>query len=96
MHPPPFLLWHRLLDWPDCHLELTCCKGTVLYPVRLLAQTKGNATYEEVLRKLKCSACGAKPLGPIYLCAGKARRHNWGAPPDWAIEIMPAPNPPEG
>jgi hypothetical protein len=50
--------------------------------VELIAQTRGNATFDEVLRKLKCSACGKPPPGPVYLCAGQSREFNWGAPPN--------------
>ena len=36
MHPPAFRLNHHLSDWPDCCLELHCCRGATVYPVRLL------------------------------------------------------------
>jgi len=85
MHPPPFLLSHRLLEWPDCRLELQCCKGTVLVPVRLLATQFRDATFGQVLPRLRCDRCGKKPA-EIYLCAGH-RRHQGGAPADWAIEL---------
>ena|GEM_PF-5905041 len=47
MHPARFRLADRLLDRPECRLEITCCRGRVLYPMRLLALRKGNVTFEE-------------------------------------------------
>jgi hypothetical protein len=94
MHPPPFRPEHRLSDWPDCSLELhccNCCKGVTVYPVRLLAKQHGNRTFGQLLSQLRCKDCGGKPA-PVYLCAGH-RQHNFGAPPDWAIELTPAPKP---
>jgi hypothetical protein len=89
MHPPPFRLDHHLSDWPECRLELQCCKGTMIFPVRLLAQRHGNRTFAGVLARLRCDRCGGRPA-PVYLCAGH-RQHNWGGAPDWAIELVPAP-----
>ena len=86
MHPPSFLLAHRLLDWPEWSLEVRCCKGIVLYPVRLLAEKHGNRTFKNVLRGLRCRRCGRKPA-PVFLCAGH-RLHSGGAPPDWAVELV--------
>jgi hypothetical protein len=28
--PPPFRLEHRLSDWPNCQLELQCCRGATV------------------------------------------------------------------
>ncbi len=50
MHPPRFLSNHRRLDWPDCLLELHCCKGKTVYPVRLLAERSGNLTFADNAR----------------------------------------------
>src|ERR1051326_4653958 len=86
MHPPPFRPDHHLSDWPDCRLELWCCKGTVGYPDKLLIQRNGDRTFAEVLNRLRCSACGGKPA-PVYLCAGH-REHGNGAPPYWAVELV--------
>jgi hypothetical protein len=91
MHPPTFRLQHRLLDWPECFLEVSCCKGRTLYPIKLLADRRGNPTFEEVLARLRCSTCGCNPRGPVYLCAGHAREFNSGGPPDWSIQILPRP-----
>jgi hypothetical protein len=90
VHPPRFLMSHRLLDWPVCSLELHCCKGTVLYPVRLLAEKCGNVTFAEVVGRLRCEKCHRFKPAPVYLCAGH-RRHYGGAAADWAIELVPVP-----
>jgi len=89
MHPPPFLPIHHLSDWPDCQLELHCCKGTSVYPIKLLIAKRGDLVFRDVLARLKCPACGKKPA-PMFLCSG-ARLHSGGAPADWAIELVPEP-----
>ena len=87
MHPPPFRLTHRLADWPDCRLELHCCRGATVYPVRLLMTGYPGLTFGQLLARLRCKRCRGSPA-PVYLCAGR-REHNHGAPPDWAIELVP-------
>jgi Uma2 family endonuclease len=86
MHPPPFRLDQRLLDWSDCRLELQCCKGTVLAPVRLLATQHGNLTFGHLLSRLRCGKCRGQPRA-VFLCAGQ-RQTTGGPPPDWAIELV--------
>ena len=87
MHPPPFRLAHHLSDWPDCNLELHCCQGTTILPLRLLATKRGDRSFAEILPRLRCKRCN-RPPAPVYLCAGH-REHNNGAPADWAIELLP-------
>ena len=87
MHPPPFRPAQLLSDWPDCQLELHCCAGTTIYPVRLLAARHGDRTFADLLTRLRCKRC-RRPPEQVWLCAGH-RQFNHGAPPDWAIELMP-------
>jgi hypothetical protein len=89
MHPPAFRLAHQLSDWLDCSLELHCCQGTTILPLRLLAMKRGDKTFAEILPRLRCKRCN-RPPAPVYLCAGH-REHNHGAPADWAIELVPVP-----
>ena len=93
MHPPAFRLDHRLSDWPECHLELRCtpCGGRSTAPaVKFLARQLGNPTFAALLARLRCHHCGAKPA-PVHLCASYQRTFSGGPPPDWAIELVPAP-----
>jgi hypothetical protein len=65
MHPPPFRLQHRLSDWPDCQLELRCCKGITLYPVRLMIEQRGDVSFGELLPRLqemRTKACAGLSL----------------------------------
>jgi hypothetical protein len=78
VHPPPFRPEHRFSDWPDCSLELHCCKGVVLLPLRLLLMKRGDRTFEAALSAMRCDRCGGKPA-PAYLCAG--HRRQVGGPP---------------
>jgi hypothetical protein len=66
MHPPAFCLDHRLSDWPGCFLEIQCCKGVTLLPVRLLLSQHGDRTFKTLIKKLRCDRCGKSPA-PIYL-----------------------------
>jgi hypothetical protein len=86
MHPPPFLPSHHLSDWPECRIELICCKGTTLVPVKLLMKNHGDRIFEDVVRRLRCSRCRGYPKR-VYLCAGY-REFVGGAPADWAIELV--------
>jgi hypothetical protein len=71
---------HRLSDWLDCRLELHCCRGQSVCPVRLMLRDHGDRTFAEVPAKLRCRQYG-KPPAPVYLCAHH-REHTMGAPPD--------------
>lgn len=88
--PRMFRRMDTLSVWSACWLETHCgCRGTTLIPVKLLANRIGeDITFEALLRRLKCEKCGQHP-SPVYLCAGH-REHCGGAPPDWAVEIVPA------
>ncbi len=88
LHPPAFQPSQRLLNWPECRLEMRCssCKSTVLFPTKLIAQRHGNLSFSEVLGRIKCSRCGKRPE-TVYLCAGH-RSRSGGPPADWAIELL--------
>ena len=61
MHPPAFCLDQRLSDWPKCFLELQCCKGVTLMPVRLLLSQHGDRTFKTLIKQLRCDRCGKAP-----------------------------------
>lgn len=81
MHPPPFRRDHRLSDWPECRLELTClwCRGRSTVPaIRLLLDQHGDCAFAELLRRLRCG----QPSAPVHLLAGWHRTFLSGAAPD--------------
>jgi hypothetical protein len=89
VHPPQFSPHHRLGDWPDCVLDVSCpCHvgGFSHLPVRMLRNTYGNLTFKTVMEKLRCSRCGGPPA-PVYLVAGHHRTFHYGPEPDWAVEL---------
>jgi hypothetical protein len=88
VHPPDFRITHRLSDWPDCRIEASCaCSGRmVTIPVRLLLE-RGDRPFGDLVRGLRCSACGSKPA-PVYLIAGQ-QRTGFGPPPSWSVELVP-------
>jgi hypothetical protein len=67
-------------------IELHCCRGQSVFPVRLLIRDYGDRTFAAVLAKLRCQKC-RKPPAPVYLCAGH-REFTMGAPADRAIELV--------
>ena len=89
MPPPDFHLDHALSDWLGYTLELSCpCSPRVTFmPVRLLAE-RGNRPFRAVLKALRCSTCRGKPM-PVHLIAGHSRTFTGGAPPNWALELVP-------
>ncbi len=89
---PGFHLDHAQSDWPDCTLELRCpCSPRItLIPMRLLAERHGDRPFRAVLEALRRSTCRGKP-GPVHLIAGRSRTFMGGAPPDWALELVPSP-----
>lgn len=78
---------HHLLDWPDCFLEITCCKGTSLWPVRQSHLQGGPRppALQDVRRSAprpRLSLCGARsarsaaaarPSGPSRFCRVRGR-----------------------
>ena len=95
MHPPSFRIQQRLSDWPECWLEVCClpCGGrTVNIPVKLLLKRQGDATFSQVLGRLKCTRC-KQFAAPVYLCASPHRKGGYGGPsPDWCVELKPVPS----
>jgi len=55
----------------------------------MLIEQLGDATFAALLPRLTCKECGARPA-PVYLLAGYHREFCGGAPPSWAIELVPA------
>ena len=84
-----FSLDHALSDWPDCCPEVRCpCSPRMVQvPVRWLRE-RGNRPFRAVLAALRCSACRGGPA-PVYLVARNTRTFMHGAPPDWALELVP-------
>jgi hypothetical protein len=89
MHPPPFRISQRLLDWPDCWIELRCiCPNVSVYPCKLMAKRHGNRTFGDVIGRVKCGKCSRRPFS-IYLCASAHRiKANGGPSPDWSIQLL--------
>jgi hypothetical protein len=90
-HPPRFSFDQQFFDWPECALELACCKGVTLMSLRRLFLKQGDCTFTDLLRKLHCGKCGNHPA-VVYLCASHFRQGNsLSATADWAIELVSPP-----
>lgn len=90
MHPPAFLMSHMLSDWQECFLEVKCerCMGrSSLSSVKGLMRWHGNASFGEVLNRLRCKFCRRKPTF-VYLCASRFRTAYKESPAGWAIELL--------
>jgi hypothetical protein len=85
MYLPAFLL-ALPLGLAEVRLELVCCRGSTILPLRLLIRDLGDRTFSDQLGRLCCSRCRGWPRR-VYLCA-EHRESMGGAPADWAIELM--------
>ncbi len=63
-------------------VELQCCGGSVGYPVRLLIKRKGDMTFENLVKRLRCRRCGRSKPAPVYLVAGHHRTEQFGPDAD--------------
>ena len=63
--------------------------GSVGYPVRVLIARKGDMTFENLLRRLRCKRCRAVKPAPVYLVAGHHRARRGGPDADWSIALGP-------
>ena len=63
--------------------------GSVGYPVRVLIARKGDMTFENLLRRLRCKRCRAVKPAPVYLVAGHHRTRRGGPDADWSIALAP-------
>ena len=93
MDVPAFRLDHHLSDWSTCCVEARCptCGRSSFAPTKLL-MANGDRTSDDLAKRLKCEACGARPA-PVYLCSDYYRQRCKGISPSWAVEIVA---PPEG
>jgi hypothetical protein len=91
---PSFLLDLRLHDLNEWWLRLECCGRTIDLPCRFLAKQKLQVSFGELLFKLRCQSCGARPLR-VLLFDDPA--NNAGRSPEvvsgWRFDIaLPARN----
>jgi hypothetical protein len=63
--------------------------GSVGYPVRVLIARKGDMTFENLLRRLRCKRCRAVKPAPVYLVAGHHRTRRGDPDADWSIALAP-------
>jgi len=62
-------------DFGECWLELHCCKGTVMYPVKLL------------LARGAIGRLAAVRPGAVFLCETPYRKSSYGPAPGWSVEL---------
>lgn len=74
-------------------LELHCCGGTTILPVRLIVKRQGGRhRLGDVLDRMKCQLCRGGPVR-AYLNETPNRTPNHGAPPGWSVQLIPCPAP---
>lgn len=86
---PSAALAMTMAELDGCWLELQCCRGIVLFPVRLFLQEKPRSdrqTLRVALRRFRCKQCGGRPIS-ITLCETAAREHRHGTT-GWSIELV--------
>jgi hypothetical protein len=70
-----------------CWLHIQCCKGVVIYPVKLMASRYGDGRLSDALNRLRCLACGGAPAS-VWLSETPNLEPCGGAPPGWSIELV--------
>jgi len=70
-----------------CWLYIQCCKGVVIYPVRLMASRHGDRSLSDALDRLRCLACGGA-LSSVWLCETPNCEPCGDAPPGWSVELV--------
>lgn len=79
----------HLSDLDGYWLELHCCSGTTLLPVKLVRQRRGDGErLAEILPRLSCKMCHSPPRR-AWLNETPNRTPCNGAPPGWAVQLIP-------
>ncbi len=91
MDPAKFTIDDPLSAWLECFLEVRCsCERVTLVPVRLLIARRRNPSFRELVGRLRCGRCGARPAS-VYLCETHFRHsRGLGVQAGWSIELVPA------
>lgn len=76
-------------------MHLRCGKRSATSPIKLLLNQHGDCTFAELLAKLKCKHCG-RPPRPVHLGETHHITGCMGAPPGWAVELVPPGDSHEG
>jgi hypothetical protein len=83
------ILGAHLADLDDCWLELHCCAGVTLLPVRLIRQRRGDdERLAEILPRLACKLCKSPPRR-AWLNETPHRVAGKGPEPGWAVQLIP-------
>jgi hypothetical protein len=64
---PAYRHSHYLSDWPNRGVEVICCKGTTMIPVKMLLRDHGDRTFQDLLARLRCSRCRGWPKRVVEL-----------------------------
>ena len=87
----PQALEARPPDLDGHWLELHCCGGTTLLPIRLIrAKRDDSETLTEILVKLHCKLCGGPPRR-AWLNETPHREAGKGLEPGWSVQLIPLP-----
>ena len=85
-----FVLDARLHELEGYWLELHCCGGTILLPLKLIARQYGQShRLGDILLRMRCKVCRGKPAR-AYLNETPHRTDCHGAPPGWSLQLIPA------
>jgi hypothetical protein len=90
MHPPTFLLSHKLSTWPECFLEIRCerCEQRRLtIAVKGLMRWYGDRTFREIISRLRCKYCRRRPA-VIHLQAFQKIVADGDPAVTWSLEIV--------
>lgn len=77
----------RLSDHIGRWLEVTCCKGIVMYPLRLMTLRHGDATIGQVVDRLRCKKCKGPPKS-VILHENHQTVDYGGSKAGWAVRLV--------
>lgn len=81
----------RLSDLDGTWLELHCCGGATLLPVRLILQRRGDRErLAGILPRLSCKLCKGPPVRAWLNETPSRTACCNGAPPGWSVQLIPA------
>jgi hypothetical protein len=77
----------RLSALVTCWIEISCCKGKVLYPVKLMLRRHPDMRLGYAVDRLRCGRCKGPPR-EVWLNQVQQRENCMGAPPGWSVRLL--------
>jgi hypothetical protein len=70
-----------------CWIEISCCKGMLRYPVKLMLMRHTDMRLGDAVDRLRCKKCRGKPH-EVWLNQVQNREPGMGSPPGWSVRLL--------